>query len=310
MEPEFKVKIPVPWEVKIPVPWGHISGKWWGSREKQPILALHGWQDNAGSFDTLAPLLSLYAPVLCIDLPGHGFSSHCPRGQFYYLWWDGLILVRRIVKHYQWDKITILGHSLGGTIGFMYAATFPQDVEKFICIDIAGPSVRPLQYFAQQTGRAVDQFLAYENMSEETVPAYTHDEMLKLMLQAYKGSLTDESCEIMLKRGALPVVASDSIDVTDDRFRFSRDSRLKIGFLGFLSLDMTLEYASKITCEVLNIRGKAGMQFDPPENYHIILDRIRQSAKKLELHEVEGTHFLHLNNPESVCPIIVAFLKS
>lgn len=27
MEPEFKVKIPVPWEVKIPVPWGHVSGK-------------------------------------------------------------------------------------------------------------------------------------------------------------------------------------------------------------------------------------------------------------------------------------------
>jgi hypothetical protein len=27
MEPEFKVKIPVPCEVKIPVPWGHVSGK-------------------------------------------------------------------------------------------------------------------------------------------------------------------------------------------------------------------------------------------------------------------------------------------
>jgi hypothetical protein len=27
MEPEFKVKIPVPCEVKIPGPWGHVSGK-------------------------------------------------------------------------------------------------------------------------------------------------------------------------------------------------------------------------------------------------------------------------------------------
>jgi hypothetical protein len=27
MEPEFKVKIPIPCEVKIPVPWGHVSGK-------------------------------------------------------------------------------------------------------------------------------------------------------------------------------------------------------------------------------------------------------------------------------------------
>jgi pimeloyl-ACP methyl ester carboxylesterase len=212
------------------------------------------------------------------------------------------------VKHYQWEKVTILGHSLGGTIGFMYAATFPQDVEKLICIDIAGPAVRSLPYFAQQTARVVDQFLTYENLGEDTVPSYTREEMSKLMLEAYKGALTKESCEIMLRRGAVPV-ASDNIEMKDDSLRFSRDSRLKIGVLGFLSLDMTLEYASKITCEVLNIRGKAGMQFDPPENYHIILDRIRQSARKLEFHEVEGTHFLHLNNPENICPIIVGFLK-
>jgi pimeloyl-ACP methyl ester carboxylesterase len=272
-------------------------------------LAVHGWQDNAGTFDTLAPLLSLHTPVLCIDLPGHGLSSHYPKGQFYYLWWDGLIVIRRIVKHYGWEKVTIIGHSLGGTIGFLYAASFPQDTEKFICIDIAGPAVRPVPYFAQQTGGIVDQFLLYEDLTEDTAPSYTHDEMMRLMLEAYKGALTKESCEIMLKRGAKPIESSGR-DIKGDGFRFSRDSRLKLGALGFLSMDMALEYASKITCEVLNIKGKPGMQFDPPENYHIVLDKMRKSAKKFEFHEVEGTHFLHLNNPESICPIIVQFLKS
>lgn len=51
-----------------------FSGKWWGPRTKQPILALHGWQDNAGTFDTLAPLLPHHIPLFCIDLPGHGAS--------------------------------------------------------------------------------------------------------------------------------------------------------------------------------------------------------------------------------------------
>ncbi|KAL9929330.1 uncharacterized protein ACN427_010889 [Glossina fuscipes fuscipes] len=36
-------------EVTIVVPWGTIQGKWWGSRNKQPILALDGWQDNCGT---------------------------------------------------------------------------------------------------------------------------------------------------------------------------------------------------------------------------------------------------------------------
>ncbi|KAG8302741.1 hypothetical protein J6590_025016 [Homalodisca vitripennis] len=67
-----------PVEIKIPVPWGHISGKWWGPQDKNPVIAIHGWQDNAGTFDNLAPLLPADVPFLCIDLPGHGFSSHLP----------------------------------------------------------------------------------------------------------------------------------------------------------------------------------------------------------------------------------------
>jgi hypothetical protein len=31
-------------EVRIQVPWGHIAGKFWGPKDVQPILALHGWR--------------------------------------------------------------------------------------------------------------------------------------------------------------------------------------------------------------------------------------------------------------------------
>lgn len=82
------------------------AGKWWGSERTQPILALHGRQDNAGSFDTLMPLLSDDVSVLCLDLPGHGLSSHYPKSQFYYVYWDGVILLRRIVKHFKWNKVS------------------------------------------------------------------------------------------------------------------------------------------------------------------------------------------------------------
>lgn len=53
-------------------------GKWWGPRNKQPIIAIHGWQDNAGTFDPLIELLPKDLSILCIDLPGHGKSSHIP----------------------------------------------------------------------------------------------------------------------------------------------------------------------------------------------------------------------------------------
>lgn len=82
------------------------AGKWWGSRDLQPIVTLHGRQDNAGSFDTLIPLLPDDVSVLCLDMPGHGLSSHYPTSQFYYVYWDGIILLRRIIKHFKWNKVS------------------------------------------------------------------------------------------------------------------------------------------------------------------------------------------------------------
>ena len=41
---------------------------------------MHGYMDNAGTFDRLIPLLPDKFYVVAIDLPGHGFSSHVPYG--------------------------------------------------------------------------------------------------------------------------------------------------------------------------------------------------------------------------------------
>lgn len=68
-------------EVQIPTDWGHIAGKLWGSGQQRPILALHGWQDNAATWDTLIPLLPKDISILSIDFPGHGLSSWYPKGE-------------------------------------------------------------------------------------------------------------------------------------------------------------------------------------------------------------------------------------
>lgn len=44
-------------ELSVPVPWGEIRGKIWGPDHGHPVLCVHGWADNCGSFNTLIPLL-------------------------------------------------------------------------------------------------------------------------------------------------------------------------------------------------------------------------------------------------------------
>ncbi|XP_060522533.1 probable serine hydrolase [Cylas formicarius] len=289
-------------EVRIPVPWGHIAGKWWGSRTVQPIIALHGWQDNCGTFDKLAPLLKEKGhSLLCLDLPGHGFSSHLPPGHNYYLWWDGIHYLRRIVKDFKWKNIEVIGHSLGGGIAFLYAATYPDEIKRYISIDIASPSVRDVKKSCDMLGSAVDKFLSYESMTLDQMPCYGYDEMVDVCYSAYKGTVSREGCEILLKRGMKPATDRDG-------YWFTRDPRLKMALLGFLSLEQVLEMSRRIKCEVLNIRAKSGLKFDVPEHYDLILNEIDRGAKKLETHLVEGTHHLHLNDPEPIVDIIHNFL--
>uniref|UniRef100_A0A1B6JMD8 AB hydrolase-1 domain-containing protein n=1 Tax=Homalodisca liturata TaxID=320908 RepID=A0A1B6JMD8_9HEMI len=291
-----------PVEIKIPVPWGHISGKWWGPQDKNPVIAIHGWQDNAGTFDNLAPLLPADIPFLCIDLPGHGFSSHLPPGQFYYIWWDSLVVVRRVVQYLKLEKVTLVGHSLGGAVGFLYAATYPDEVEKLISIDIVCPRVESPQTIVDRTKICVDRFLKYESMSATSVPCYERQTMLDIVEDAYQGSVSRQNCEVMMRRGMKP-----SPDNNNTYF-FSRDSRLKIAGLASFSKDHVLAYAAKIKCEYLNIRADPGISFAYPELYHQLLDVIRENSSRFEFHKVKGTHHIHLEDAPAIAGIVGNFL--
>ena len=44
-------------ELALDLPQGRFAALAWGDPSLPPLLALHGWLDNAASFSTLAPLL-------------------------------------------------------------------------------------------------------------------------------------------------------------------------------------------------------------------------------------------------------------
>uniref|UniRef100_A0A8C5JEP2 Serine hydrolase like 2 n=1 Tax=Junco hyemalis TaxID=40217 RepID=A0A8C5JEP2_JUNHY len=89
--------------LKFPVPWGHVAAKAWGPSEGHPVLCLHGWLDNANTFDKLIPLLPRGCYYVAMDFSGHGLSSHRPAGCPYHFL-DYVTDVRRVAAGGYWKE--------------------------------------------------------------------------------------------------------------------------------------------------------------------------------------------------------------
>lgn len=280
------------------------------------MLALHGWLDNAGTFDNLAPLLikDNELSILCIDLPGHGLSSHLPKGTYYYLCWDGVMTIRRIQQHFKWtEPLTLMGHSLGGAISFLYAATYPDDVKQYVSIDIASPAVKPIEKICKSIGKSIDDYLKIEKIIDLPQRSGNYTKCIDTVELAHNGNCSRSACEVLMRRGMKEVDSRKGEQVQSDepQYVFCRDLRLKVPALGFLGIDDVMIYAKHVKCRILNIRAINDTQSEIDKDfYKKVIDLLKESASYLEYVEVKGTHHLHLNNADAISDTICKFLQN
>lgn len=127
-----------PAEQRIVLPHLALSAQVWGDDALPPLLALHGWLDNAGSFALLAPLLAGRFRVIALDLPGHGHADHlAPGASYHYL--DYVRVVLATADALQLGRYSLLGHSLGAGIAALVAAAMPGRIERLLLIEGLGP---------------------------------------------------------------------------------------------------------------------------------------------------------------------------
>jgi pimeloyl-ACP methyl ester carboxylesterase len=110
-----------------------IAGLAWGPQDGHPVLALHGWLDNAASFEVLAPMLD-GCRVVALDLTGHGLSDHRSNDATYLIW-DDIPQVLKVIDALGWTDCTVLGHSRGAMISTILAAAMPEHARSLITID-------------------------------------------------------------------------------------------------------------------------------------------------------------------------------
>ncbi|MDE1963981.1 MAG: alpha/beta hydrolase [Xanthomonadaceae bacterium] len=126
-----------PRDRRIALPALSLAAQCWGDEGLPPLLAVHGWLDNAGSFARLAPRLAARHHVIALDLPGHGHSDHLAEGASYH-WPEYVRAVLAAADALALDRFCLLGHSLGAGIASMVAAARPERIERLWLIEGLG----------------------------------------------------------------------------------------------------------------------------------------------------------------------------
>jgi len=110
----------------------------WGNADAPLMLLVHGGRDHGRSWDLIARSLQPHFHVVAPDLRGHGDSDWTKGGS--YALTEYVYDLSRLVRSSA-AQATIVGHSMGGMVGLIYAGTFPDQVSALVVLD--GVTVLP-----------------------------------------------------------------------------------------------------------------------------------------------------------------------
>ena len=108
--------------------------------EGKPLLIIHGYLGMSDNWKTLATqFVSEGFQTHALDLRNHGRSFHSE--EFTYE-----VMVQDILDYCQennLEKVSIIGHSMGGKLAMFFSTKYPEMVDKLIIADIGPKYYRP-----------------------------------------------------------------------------------------------------------------------------------------------------------------------
>lgn len=120
----------------------------WGNDGAPPMLMIHGGRDHCRNWDWVAEALRHDYHIIAPDLRGHGDSQWMIGGGYTQI--DYVYDIAQLLHQTGMNPVTIVAHSLGGSIALAYAGLFPETVHKLIAIEGLGPSPQLIKQRIEQ----------------------------------------------------------------------------------------------------------------------------------------------------------------
>lgn len=262
-------------EIRLSLPHIEVAAHLYGPEDGQPVIALHGWLDNAATFSRLAPLLE-GVRIVALDLPGHGHSDHRPLGAAYNIW-DYAHDVLQTAEQFGWKRFSLLGHSMGAIVSVLLAGAMPDRVERLALIDGVIPYTGEAETAPQKLGESLQKLLAVDDKRK---PVYASFEQAVAARMKGVGAVSHEAAERLAQRGLMPVPGG---------YTWRTDARLMLPSSMRLTRAHALAFVHGVACPASLVLAEQGLLTQPA-----MLELTQ--ALPFVLHRLPGGHHLHLDD--------------
>lgn len=263
--------------------------EWPDDATAPPRLALHGWLDNAASFQPL--LEHLGGHCLALDFAGHGHSDHRPAGTVNHLL-DNVRDVLTVLDERGWQQVDLIGHSMGAGIACLFAAACPERVRRLVLIEGLGPLSTEPEQAATTLRQSLDDMNGLAGKSKPVYPS--QDKAIAARTRGF-GGLTSDCAALLCQRG---------LKAVEGGWTWRADSRLRTTSMLRLSEEQVEGFIRAVQAPVCLILAEQGMggtgRFDTRLSW----------LNQPRIVSLPGRHHLHMEAPQPVADTIDDFLAN
>ncbi len=315
-------------DITIPLDFGTIAAKAWGDESGQPVLALHGWLDNASTFDLLIPILLEKNPNLyfvAMDFPGHGLSDHIPPNySMNFMEYVGCVLA--VLDKLQWTKdIILLAHSMGSSVAVLVAGIHSTRFRQLILLEGNGPYSHLDQYASQSyrdywTGRVkyahqsnnriysqrgMEKIIRMRQISGSRLKINKHSSVnlfVKLWKKVFTKSPKPLPKTVLSYESAKRLITRNMRHVKDNQYIWRTDPRLRVASAIFLT-------EKQVESFIQDIQAPVCILFAEDSPFYILFSdsfsgRSRHFKNLKVIFCQRGGHHVHMHEPKMVAKYI------
>jgi pimeloyl-ACP methyl ester carboxylesterase len=268
----------------------------WGDPHGDPLILVHGFLDHARSWERFVAALEQRSPVrrriIAPDCRGHGDSGWVGAGGYYHFpdyVWD----LNAVIEALKLPVFVLVGHSMGGTISFMYAGTFPARVRKLVLVEGIGPL--PAE-FSDAPARMERWITEMRLLPHRKIVEYSSLDVAAGRLRRKNPRLQEDLALELARTGMRRLENGSWVWKFDPLHRTAAPQP-------FYSRQ-AMEFFRRIECPALIVNGAESRMTPRPD----VEERLAAIHHRSVVEVENAGHMIHHDNPEKLAEIVSDFI--